>query len=701
VSDGAIITTDGPPGVLAHHLAALRARGLTDETIKAAGITSEYSKDRLATLLKWKRPWKTLAPAILIPFYAADGSNGYCRVRPDTPRKDANGKAIKYESPRGEPNRAYLPPGVAAYLTDPAQELAITEGEFKSLALTQELLPTIGLVGVFGWKEKDCQRLLPDLERVAWQGRRVYLIPDSDFTMNENVSNAMAWLAKHLKDRGAIVKLVRLPDGPDGAKMGADDYIASKGAGAKREVRALLDAAEDPPAIAPETAKRAAVALDPADEARRFLESGKYDGCDRLRNWRGLFMLWTKGSYSEVPPAEVRAQLNNHLDRGYHHLTSGITTNVLDQLKARALLSYGYMPPCWLEPVNDWQPADVVVARNGILHLPSLAMLPATPRFFTTAALDCDYQADVPTPEAWLDFLNQIWADDAESIATLQEWFGLCLVADTRFQKMLLLVGPKRSGKGTIARILRAVVGPQNCAGPTLASLAQNFGLMPLVGKTVAIFSDARLSGRTDTAVVTERLLSITGEDELTIDVKHRDPVTVKLLTRLMMMTNELPQLGDSSGALSGRMIVLKMVRSFYNREDIDLTGKLLMERPGILAWSIQGWKRLRTRGCFVQPASGEALREQMDDLASPVGEFLKERCIVGSGNRTAITSIYAAWSGWCIGKGQKPGTEQSFGRNLAAAAPGVRVIRPREGDTRYRAYEGVGLLSDEGAAGF
>jgi putative DNA primase/helicase len=60
---------------------------------------------------------------------------------------------------------------------------------------------------------------------------------------------------------------------------------------------------------------------------------------------------------------------------------------------------------------------------------------------------------------------------------------------------MLLVVGLKRSGKGTLARVLKALVGEDNVAGPTLSSLATSFGLWPLLGKTVAVVSDARLSG--------------------------------------------------------------------------------------------------------------------------------------------------------------------------------------------------------------
>ena len=78
-------------------------------------------------------------------------------------------------------------------------------------------------------------------------------------------------------------------------------------------------------------------------------------------------------------------------------------------------------------------------------------------------------------------------------------------------------------------------------AAPTLSGLGTNFGLWPLLGKTVAMVQDARLSGRTDSAAVAERLLSISGEDALTVDRKNLSPVTTRLTARFMLLTNELP----------------------------------------------------------------------------------------------------------------------------------------------------------------
>lgn len=43
-------------------------------------------------------------------------------------------------------------------------------------------------------------------------------------------------------------------------------------------------------------------------------------------------------------------------------------------------------------------------------------------------------------------------------------------------------------------------------------------GWRPLIGKQLAVISDARLSARVDQQIIVERLLAITGEDTLTID---------------------------------------------------------------------------------------------------------------------------------------------------------------------------------------
>ena len=291
-------------------------------------------------------------------------------------------------------------------------------------------------------------------------------------------------------------------------------------------------------------------------------------------------------------------------------------------------------------------------------------------------------------------FLKQLWLEDQQAIDTLQEMFGLLLTGETRHQKAFLLVGPKRSGKGTIARVATALLGQANVCGPTLSSLSQNFGLAPLVGKRLAIISDARLSGKTDQSIVVERLLAITGEDSLTVDRKYRDAWTGRLETRFVLLSNELPRLTDASGAIASRFIILILKNSFFGREDHGLTDRLLLEMPGILNWSIAGWERLQKRGFFVPPASSQAAQQEFEDLGSPVATFLRDRCVIGPKGKMEVNAMFDAWVAWCRDNNRDhPGTKQVFGRDLRSVLPGLTISQPRnpsDPTDRRRYYEGI-----------
>jgi putative DNA primase/helicase len=717
--------------LLPHHLADLRKSGLSDEQIARCGFTSFEAPATVEKVLRWKRYEGELGACLAIPFADTIGEpTGYCRLKPDRPRTaKEDGKAIKYESPKGSSNLAYFPPGTLAALKDPAAALVITEGEKKAAKADQEGVPTIGLVGVYGWQKKRAKgkdgepegerQLIDGLAGIPWQGRPVYLCFDSDAAENRNVRLAEWHLAETLARHGATPKVVRLPPGgpgPDGkpAKVGLDDFLVAHGPDAFRE---LLAAATEP--TPPE---KGLAPLEAADDPHRLARLFIRKRCQHpdglvLRSWRDEWHRWDGSAYRVVPEKELRAELTQsgkaEMDRinliaqklakdrpppVARKVTSRLIADVAHALVSLTVLPSRVEAPAWMAGDGPFPASEILACRNALVHLPSLVagkdhFLAPTPRFFSGNCLDFDFDLAAPAPAGWLEFLGKLWPGDPESVATLQDWMGYLLTPDTRQQKILLLVGPKRSGKGTIARVLTALLGRANVAGPTLSSLGTNFGLWPLLGKTAAIVSDARLSGRTDAATVTERLLSISGEDALTIDRKHLTPVTTKLSARFLILTNELPRLGDASGALTGRMIVLRLAESWYGREDTTLTDRLLAELPGILLWSIAGWQRLNERGRFVQPEAGKELLGELEDLSSPVGAFVRDRCSVGPGHRAAVADLFDAWKAWCEAKGRRePGTEATFGRDLLAAVPTLRRVRPREGEDRYRAYEGIGL---------
>ncbi len=444
---------------------------------------------------------------------------------------------------------------------------------------------------------------------------------------------------------------------------------------------------------------------DPMGVATAFVKAHYSDRQTMLlRHHRGRLVAYDGRAWPEVEDRGVVAAIYMWLEEACFRDKSGAlqrfqpnrrkVADVVEALKAVTHLDAPITPPAWLSlGPNKHTGVEFVAMQNGLLHLPTRKLLLPDPNFFNDHALAFDFDPNAPEPVRWFAFLRDLWGDDQDAIDTLAEIIGYLLVGGTRQQKIFLLNGPKRSGKGTIGRVITRLLGPYNVAAPTLAGLATNFGLSPLIGRPLALISDARLSARHDAQVAVERLLSISGEDFLTIDRKYREPWTGRLGTRFLILTNELPRFTDQSGALASRFVVLTLQNSFYGRENPLLTEELLEEAPGIYNWALAGLDRMNERGHFqMPPAAAEAL-VQLEDLSSPVGAFVRDCCRLDPSCEISKDELYAAWVTWCEGQGHaRVSTKPVFFRDLRAAIPTVRYARPRDGDHRSQVVEGVEL---------
>jgi putative DNA primase/helicase len=258
--------------------------------------------------------------------------------------------------------------------------------------------------------------------------------------------------------------------------------------------------------------------------------------------------------------------------------------------------------------------------------------------------------------------------------------------------RALLVIGPPRAGKGTIADVLSNLVGRAAVAAPTLGSLATSFGLQPLIGKRLALVADAHLSGRADEALIVEHLKTITGGDWQSISRKGIGAWHGRLGVRFCIFANEMLNLRDASGALASRFVVLKLTQSFAGREDIRLADQLREELPGILEWALDGLDRLRARQSFRQPRSALDAVGDIQRMGSPVATFVDERCVVSEDASVLCSVLYAEWRQWCAAMGLEPGGANTLSRRLKSACPDIETVKETSG-ARGLLYRGLRLL--------
>ena len=99
---------------------------------------------------------------------------------------------------------------------------------------------------------------------------------------------------------------------------------------------------------------------------------------------------------------------------------------------------------------------------------------------------------------------------------------------------------------------------------------------------------------------------------------------------------------------------------------------------PSILNWAITGWKRLRARGHFVQPPSGQPLVDELTELSSRITTFLADACETDPQYQEAIPHVYLAWCHWCEAQGESnPGSTPRSPRNCGRSSPAYPATKP------------------------
>lgn len=452
----------------------------------------------------------------------------------------------------------------------------------------------------------------------------------------------------------------------------------------------------------------------PADVAQALVEKdiwGSTDGIPHLRFYQQEWYSWIDNRWTITDPGQIRNAIYEathkahyeSVDHNYNpivkpwHPTKEKVVKVMDALSHHCVFS-----------TED--PSKDISLSNGVYSVAFGTFKPHHPRRFNTHILPYEYRPEAECP-SWLKFLEDILPSDDAGKGLLQEFFGYCLGGRTNQQKALAMVGVRRSGKGTILRILHKLMGAHRTTSPRLGDLSGPFGEQVLIDKSLAIFSDVRWDSDSRHAA-TSSLLPILGEDARSINRKNQRAWEGTLDTRFILASNEVPSAKDVSGAFLARLIFLHLRQSFVGREDPNLTEKLEAELPGILNWALEGLTRLEGRGRFEQPESGRAVERAVREAGGgTVAQYVNDAFEVDpTADSIPFSSWYEGYQRWCYQNQDNPVHRRAIRSTLeldlgpqgvsierrggVAYVVGLRPQPPSEEPTAPRWLIGAGLVN-------
>ncbi len=358
--------------------------------------------------------------------------------------------------------------------------------------------------------------------------------------------------------------------------------------------------------------------------------------------------------------------------------------------------------PCWLnDPEKD--AADTIVLNNGMIKVSDVLfggvdLKPAEKGFFNRTVLPFNYIEDADCP-LWMKFLDDCFLGEIDQKRECQKMFGYLLTNSNIYQKIFVLRGATRSGKGTMMNVLKGMIGPENIGTPSLLSLDSRFALEPLYDKPLIIVPEANeQDSRKVTGSMVDLLKGISGGDTMDVERKGKPFLSnVQIPGRFVMQCNRFPNFKDPSGALLRRLQVLVFKQSFAGKEDEKLTEKLLEELAGIFNWALEGLLMLqREDNGFKNTNSMKAELTTIKEITQPVVTFLEESVEKDPDGFLPYAYLYEkAYKAWCEEVGSYPTKRYNFVQEVVS----LFDAHPERGyvdSERHRGLSGI-KLTEEG----
>lgn len=316
-----------------------------------------------------------------------------------------------------------------------------------------------------------------------------------------------------------------------------------------------------------------------------------------------------------------------------------------------------------------------IAFRNGFLRIApdgTGTLAPHCPQNRALYARPCDYAPEVQCP-TWDRFIGEIFGEDHERVTLVHQIIGYLMTNDTSLQKLFLFLGVSGSGKGTIIRVIQAILGADACASFRLSALGKDysFEMQSMIGKSLAVDGDVRRGSGANEGHAVEKLLGISGEDTQIIQRKHKAAFMGKMPTRILLAANPPFGIRDTGMALIRRLVTLTFDRSFADNQDPHLTRKLIAELPGIVRHGLEGLRSLRASGgVFVVPASAKEMVDDVKIGMDPMSEFINEYCRISpptqrDPSRVSCGVVYDAMKRWCKANGRAQPSNHTFGQTL------------------------------------
>ncbi len=266
----------------------------------------------------------------------------------------------------------------------------------------------------------------------------------------------------------------------------------------------------------------------------------------------------------------------------------------------------------------------------------------------------------------WLSFLNDVTDGDKDLQGYLQRMVGYCLTGSTSAHALFFLYGTGANGKSVFVNTLTSILGDYSSTAPmdTFVETRGDRHPTDLAGLRGARFV---------TAIETEqgrrwnesKVKAITGGDKVSARFMRQDFFEYTPQFKPIIVGNHKPAIRNIDEAMKRRFHLIPFTVTIPpERRDGKLTGKLLAERDGILAWAIEGCLAWQRAGLHPPECVVSATNEYFE-AEDALGQWIEERAQIHPEAKQATADLFADWREWAERAGEYTGSIKRFAELL------------------------------------
>lgn len=327
--------------------------------------------------------------------------------------------------------------------------------------------------------------------------------------------------------------------------------------------------------------------------------------------------------------------------------------------------------------INDF--IDYINLKSGMLNIHTFEVKPHDREFYFTQMLPIDF--DPNSDKKCTEFLKLLSTNiqTPEVIAQLQEFTGYCLVRHAKYEKALYLIGPGADGKSTYMKILRELVGPENCSAVSFGAIEDQFQRSAMYNRLVNLSAEIGAE-----SLESQYFKKIVSGDTLQAAYKHVDTFEFDPFCKLVFAGNMLPRVRDNTDGYFRKLLIIQMKRQYLEDDperDPNLFDKLKMELSEIFYWALCGLARLVKQGHFTFCDETRDLMQDYRRLNNPVLCYVEEDCDLGDDLEVSKKDLYGDYKNYCNRNGYTALNSGNFFRELNTVFRNLRSYRPRKGN--------------------